>query len=175
MSADYTAGFRANMVRRLTGPTAVSAHALAAETQVPRTTLSRWLRAASTLPGMSPHSSSDGAAPKSTRQWTPAEKLAVVVEAAAAAPDALGALLRTKGLRSTDLDAWRAQLVAALGDRKAESRRNDAEGRRVKELERELDRTGRRLRAAEALLDLQKKVRAIWGDADEPTPQRSAP
>lgn len=175
MSAIYTEGFRANMVRRLTGPAAISATALAAETGVPQSTLSRWLVAASTLPGMPPNTPPDGAAPRSTRQWSPAEKLAVVVEAAAVPPDELGAFLRKKGLRSSDLDAWRAQMVAALADRKAESRRTDAEGRRVKELERELDRTGRRLRAAEALLDLQKKVRAIWGDADEPTPPRSAP
>jgi transposase len=174
MSANYTDGFRANLVRRMTGPHAMSATALAEETGVPQPTLSRWRLAASTLPAME-QSNGDDPASKSTRQWTAAEKLAVVAEAAAVAPAELGAFLRKKGLRSTDLDAWRGQIIAALGDRKAERRKSDADGRRIKELERELERNARRLRAAEALLDLQKKVREIWGDEGEFTPPKSAP
>ena len=39
--------------------------------------------------------------------------------------------------------------------------------------QRELDRKDKKLRAAEALLDLQKKVREIWGDGDDDTGTRS--
>ena len=41
--------------------------------------------------------------------------------------------------------------------------------RRVRELERKMIKTEKRLREATALLDLQKKVQALWGDADDDT------
>jgi len=173
MSATYTAGFREAMVRRMTGPTAQSATALAKETGIAQPTLSRWLLVASTLPAMSKQH--DGGPPKSTRQWTAAEKLAVVTEAAALAPADLGAFLRAKGLRSSELHAWREQIVVALGDTKASRRKAKAEAGRIKNLERELERKDRRLRAVETLLELQKKVREIWAEEGEFTPPRNAP
>jgi transposase len=170
MTVNYTDGFRANMVRRLTGPEAISALVLSREVGVAQTTLSRWLAQASTLSDMN---AKQGGAPepKSTRQWTVEEKLALVAEAANVAPAELGAFLRQKGLRSTELDAWREQIRDALDAR----RKPGVEGRRIKELERDLERADKKLKVAEALLDLQKKVRAIWGDGDEPTPPKSAP
>jgi transposase len=172
MFATYTSGFRENLVRRLTGPSAMSLRALAAESGVAHTTLSRWLRGASTLPAMNAKNESD-TTPKSTRQWTAEEKFAVVMEAAAISADELGAFQRNRGLRSSDLGVWRQQIFAALSDRKADRRRAAAEEGRVKNLQRELDRKDKKLRAAEALLDLQKKVREIWGDEGEFTPPKS--
>lgn len=174
MTANYAVGFRANLVRRMTGPSAASASALAKESGVSQSTLSRWLLAASTLPVMNVKRDDDGA-PKSTRQWTATEKLAVVAEAATLAPADLGAFLRAKGLRAADLHAWREQVVAALGDTKANRRKAAAEAGRIKNLERELERKDRRLRAVETLLDIQKKVREIWGEEGEFTPPKSAP
>ena len=43
------------------------------------------------------------------------------------------------------------------------------EGKRIKELERELRRKDKALAEAAALLVLQKKVREIWGDGDDDT------
>ena len=172
MSSSYTSGFRESMVRRLTGPSAVTIRFLSRETGVAHTTLSRWLRWASTLPAMSSKSDVD-ATPKSTRQWTAEEKFAVVMEAASIPAEELGAFLRKRGLRSTDLGVWRQQIFAALSDRKSDRRRAAAEEGRIKNLQRELDRKEKRLRAAEALLDLQKKVREIWGDEGEFTPPKS--
>jgi transposase-like protein len=40
----YTDSIKARMVRRMVGPNAVSQNALAQETGIPQTTLSRWLR-----------------------------------------------------------------------------------------------------------------------------------
>ena len=54
--SEYTQGFRPAMVRRLTGPGAISANALQAETGVPQSTLSRWLRQASSVDDVSKRS-----------------------------------------------------------------------------------------------------------------------
>jgi transposase len=47
------------------------------------------------------------------------------------------------------------------------------EARRVRELEKELRRKDKALAEAAALLVLQKKVQAIWGDADDDTTKES--
>ena len=60
---------------------------------------------------------------------------------------------------------WRAAALEGLGP--ARSKRS--EQRRVQELEKELRRKDKALAEAAALLVLQKKVRAIWGDGDDDT------
>jgi hypothetical protein len=49
----------------------------------------------------------------------------------------------------------------------ASTRSNDA--RRIREFEKELRRKDKALAETAALLVLQKKVRAIWGDGDDDT------
>ncbi len=161
----YSAGFKSRMLRRLVGPQAISANALAQEVGVPQASLSRWLRAAGTIEGMTPSSN-----PK--KKWTGAEKLRVVSAARDLSETDLGALLRREGLHATDLAAWRAAAEAAL----SESGRRGApstEQRRIQDLERELRRKNAALAETAALLVLKKKVQEIWGDADEPTDRRS--
>jgi hypothetical protein len=47
------------------------------------------------------------------------------------------------------------------------------DAKKVRELERDLDRKNKALAEVTALLALQKKVQAIWGDGDENTPPKS--
>lgn len=49
----------------------------------------------------------------------------------------------------------------------------NAEERRIREFERELRRKDAALAEVTALLVLQKKIRALWGDADDGTGTRS--
>jgi transposase-like protein len=51
---EYTDGFRARMVERMTGPKRMSANALSQEVGVHQPTLSRWLRASSHGHGATP-------------------------------------------------------------------------------------------------------------------------
>ena len=53
------------------------------------------------------------------------------------------------------------------------SKRKSKESKRIKELERDVRRKDRALAEATALLVLKKKVQAIWGDADDDTPEGS--
>ena len=161
----YSAGFKSRMLRRLVGPQAISANALAEEVGVPQASLSRWLRAARTIEGMTPSSNAK------KQQWTGAEKLRVLAQARGLNETDLGALLRHEGLHATDLAAWQAAAEAALsasGRRVAPS----TEQRRIQDLERELRRKDAALAETAALLVLKKKVREIWGDADAPTDRR---
>ena len=87
------------MVGRMIGPSAISANALAHEVGVPQTVLSRWLREARSVDGMSA---------SKKKQWTGAERLRVVLAAQGLSENDLGALLRREGVHSAELAAWQA-------------------------------------------------------------------
>jgi hypothetical protein len=74
----------------------------------------------------------------------------------------LGGWLRRRGLRSTDLDAFRADAVSGLATKPTKA--TAAEKKRTKELERELRRTKAALAETAALLVLRKKAAALWGE-----------
>jgi transposase-like protein len=157
----YSPAFKNRMLRRLMGPSAMSANALAHEVGVGQPLLSRWLRESRNVEGM-------GASKK--KKWTGAEKLRVVTEARGLNENELGALLRREGLHAVDLAAWQTAAEAALSEGPRPSRSADA--RRIQELERELRRKDAALAETAALLVLKKKVQAIWGDEDAITDPR---
>ena len=160
----YSETFKDRMVRRLVGPSAMSANAVAAEVGVAQATLSRWLAAARNV----------GAMTRSpTKQWTGAEKLRVVTEARHLSGSDLGAFLRREGLHDAQLTAWRAAAEAALAEPARGRAKPSAEAKRIQELERELRRKDAALAETAALLVLKKKAQAIWGDADDSTDARS--
>jgi transposase len=167
----HSEGFKARMVARMAGPESISACALAREVGVSQASLSRWLLKARSLRGMSQHEESS----KSPRSWTPQEKFRVVVEASRLKPDELGAFLRREGLHEAQLREWMQAAVEGLGASSApgSQRVKNEDKRRIRELERELRRKDSALAEVTAILALQKKLRALWGDADDGTDTRS--
>lgn len=176
----YTEAFKAQMVSRLLGPSAVTATALSSQVGVPQSTLSRWLKDTITVAAMS---SSDErkktdsvvAGPK---KWTAAEKLRVVVAAQSLEGSALGELLRREGIHEEHLRAWRDAAAGALESAEAapeapqtvgEKRRMNAMTKRVKELEKELRRKDKALAETAALLVLKKKMSDFWEAEGEGT------
>lgn len=176
-SMPYSTGFKSRMVQRMTGPAAVAANSLAQEVGVPQTTLSRWLKLARTVGNMTDHND-DSNRPKSTRQWSIEERRQVVAEAATLSESQFGAFLRGKGIHMAQLEQWRSEgnetmATSSASTTKKRGGKLTAEQRRIRELEKKLSHSEKKLRAANALLDLQKKVREIWGDEDDDTPTRS--
>lgn len=158
------------MVRRMTGPRPVTATALAAECGVPQPTLSRWLREASTLPQMGARDDKqNNVMPK---QWTPEARLRVVMEASQLPADKLGEFLRREGLHGAQLEEWRRAMLAALAPARP-AKKNTAEQKRIKVLERELQRKDAALAEVTALLALKKKLQALWGDEAENIPPKN--
>jgi transposase len=175
----FSPGFKARMVRRMSGPEAISATALSQEVGVSQNSLSRWLRqasvAASTVAPMSKKKPSPR--PSSRRGRTAEEKLQLVLKASALSDEELGAFLRREGLHEAQLEEWRAKaLAAATGALKGlHGQRAQAtpESRKIQELERELRRKDKALAEVTALLALKKKLEEIWGDEDDDTATRS--
>jgi transposase-like protein len=154
----YSERFREKMVQKMTGPGAMSAARLSKECGVGQPTLSSWLRGAKVLP-MTPKRKVGR-----PRRWAQAEKLRVVLSAAAVGEAGLGELLRREGLHEAELRGFQEEVAAAMSDKVPKS--DAADKQRIKDLERELYRKERALAEAAALLVLRKKLSAYFSEGE---------
>ena len=103
------------------------------------------------------------------RKFTAEYKLRIVRDAEACEPGELGALLRREGLYFSNLTCWRRQIaegqLAALTPQRRgrKGRTVNPPAQRVLELEQDNERLHQRLRQAEEIIDLQKKISDIRG------------
>lgn len=101
------------------------------------------------------------------RQFSAEYKLRILKEAdTCKGLGEIGALLRREGLYSSHLVTWRRQReVRALAGMKARKRgpKGRSEDLRLKQQEREIARLQRRLKQAETIIEIQKKVAGILG------------
>lgn len=170
---EYSEAFKRKLVQRMLMPNGPSANKLSREVGIHQPTLSRWLREATTLEPVTkrrnrPTATNRPTEPRRPEDRTADEKLRLVLEAGGLSQADLGEFLRRHGLHEADLAAWReAALTGLAGGQNPQSRTGEA--KRVRELEKELRRKDKALAETAALLVLQKKVRAIWGDGDDDT------
>ena len=160
----YSEEFKEQMVRKMTGPSKMSANRLSQECGVRQPTLSKWLREAkvSTMT-----KSTKG---RSRKRWSAAEKLRVVMAAAGAGEAGRGELLRREGLHEADLERFQRDL--AEEPKSAMPKRDASDKKRIAELEREVRRKDKALAEATALVVLSKKLNAYFdpdgvGDEDK--------
>jgi transposase len=93
---------------------------------------------------------------RSSRQWSVAEKLRVLGAASNVSEAELGEFMRREGVHEADLKLWRSELGDVL---KAQSSAARTAEKRLQAVEAEL-------REVRALLELQKKVDALFGQGD---------
>lgn len=148
----YTAAFREEMVRRLSGPSATSARALSRELGVAQATLSQWLRGARTLPVVS-------ASRTNSKLRTPEEKLRLVLASSGLEGEELGAFLRREGVHEVELRDWRKAMLEGLSGGRVGP--GSADSKTIKGLEKELRRKDRALAEVAALVVLKKKAQAL--------------
>jgi len=165
----YSIGFRAKVVKKMISLPERSAASFAEEVGVHKSTLAKWRRSVYTIGSMR---QKEDQKRKSTRQWTGGEKLEVINKASTLKDEELGQFLREKGLHEAQLEMWQKEALEGLsgGNGKRDlSSKLAAERKQTKKLEREIHRKDKALAEAAALLVLQKKVQAIWGDGDDNT------
>jgi len=102
------------------------------------------------------------------RRFTAEYKLRILKEADSCTEKGqIGALLRREGLYSSNLTTWQRQMekgtLDALSPRKRgpKGKRPDPSASRIAELERENERLAKKLRQAETIIEVQKKVSEI--------------
>ena len=109
------------------------------------------------------------------RQYTAEYKLRILREVdACQGYGEIGALLRREGVYSSSLTNWRRQRERGELDGLSPQKRGpklDPQAIELVRLKREVERLRERLRKAEMIIDVQKKVAQMLGEASEETDQ----
>jgi transposase-like protein len=115
------------------------------------------------------------------RRFSNADKLRIVKAADACAPGTLGAFMRREGIYSSQLYAWRKQRnrgeldPGAARNRAHATHQQEAQAKRITELERENRQLRRKLVRAELISEVQKKFAGLLGiDLASPETNESA-
>jgi transposase len=106
------------------------------------------------------------------RKFTAAYKLRILKQAERCTETGqLGALLRREGLYSSSLTLWRRQVAQGLVPKKRGpvTQKTDPHIRRIAELERENAKLIHKLKQAELIIDVQKKVADLLKGSNEET------
>jgi transposase-like protein len=104
------------------------------------------------------------------RKFTAAYKLRILKQAERSTePGQIGALLRREGLYSSNLTSWRRQVAQGLVPKKRgpAAQKMDPHVRRITELERENAKLAHKLKQAELIIDVQKKVAELLKGSSE--------
>jgi len=104
------------------------------------------------------------------RKFTAAYKLRILKEAESCTGQGqIGALLRREGLYSSNLTSWRRQVNQGLIPKKRGpvTQKTDPLIRRNAELERENEKLAHKLKQAELIIDVQKKVAELLKGSSE--------
>jgi len=97
--------------------------------------------------------------------WPSQDKMAVVIETASLNAQELGEYCRSKGLYPEQISRWKEAFIQALGPAKPDAETKETR-KKILKLEKEILRKDKALAEAAALLILQKKVQALWGDGE---------
>ena len=103
--------------------------------------------------------------------WSARDKFAAVLETASLNETELAEYCRTKGIYPEQLSQWRKACEQANDWDRENDRRlkkeKKADLKRIRKLKKELRRKEKALAETAALLVLQKKAQAIWGDPED--------
>jgi transposase-like protein len=155
----YSEGFKKAAVQKVLNRGSVSKQSIADEIGVSPLSLHLWCNKYSIMGSMK---TSD----RRPQDWSPEEKMNAVLEYEKLTVEQQGEFLRKRGLHSDHLAEWKKLWLQALDSKKnvSTSRSELTEAhRKIKELEKELNRKDKALAETSALLILKKKADLIWG------------
>ena len=154
--ARYGQAYKDRVVARLLPPESVEVGEVSRAVGLSVTTLLRWRSdAVSAASGDRPGAGSP--------RWTAEARLDAVIATANMDDNARAAWCREHGLFMPELNGWRRDAVAGLGEPKTASSAAAREDRlRIKALERELNRKDKALAETAALLVFSKKLSAVF-------------
>ena len=168
MQPPYDAALREAVRIRMSPPNRESVAEIARDTGITAQTIynwrSRWQKQGQLVP----------ASPKPPEQWSAADKLAAVIQAAGLSGSDLGSFCRERGLYPKQVARWRQAAEDANGpsapsmaDQRELQRKNQELIRRNRQLERELQKKEKALTEAATLLMLSKKFNQIFQSDEE--------
>ena len=168
MQPPYDATLREAVRLRMSPPNRESVAEIARDTGVTAQTIynwrSQWQKQGQLVPATS----------KPPEQWSAADKLAAVIQAAGLSGTELGSFCRERGLYPKQVARWRQAAEDANGpsapsmaDQRELQRKNQEQAREIRRLQRELDKKEKALTEAATLLMLSKKFSQIFQPDEE--------
>lgn len=167
----YSEELKTSLIARMLPPQNASVSALAKETGIPKDTLYCWRLKARGQSGVGLDQV------RSIGGFSSEERFAILLETASFNELELGEYCRRKGLYPEQIAQWKAAFIQGASPAASKSERDQLQqqAKTIKQLQSELHRKDRALAEAAALLVLQKKVQALWGDTeDEKSTSKSA-
>jgi len=162
----YSEERKAAILKRLLPPENLPVPLVASQENISEATLYNWRNQARErgvpVPGSGKSSADD---------WSPQARLAVVAETANLSESQLSEYCREKGLFPEQVKAWKAACLDGMASGEArqlrdqQSRKQDR--KRIRQLEKELNRKEKALAETAALLALRKKLNALWDDSED--------
>lgn len=161
----YSEEFKEKIVQKMMPPNSMSVAQISRETGISGPTLYTWKNKYQNEGRAVP------ADPSNPENWSGKDKLAVIIETAALNEQELSEYCRSKGLYAEQIGRWKEAAITGneSSERltKAERRQWQKDKKRTRQIEKELRRKEKALAEAAALLILEKKAQAIWGDGEE--------
>jgi transposase len=161
----YSPERKAALLKKLLPPFNMSVAALSREENISDATLYTWRKQLRERGQAVPGSESSPA------QWSAEAKVAVVAETLTLSEIELSEYCRKKGLFPEQVKAWKAACVdgqrPAAKHSPAEREESRRDKKRIRLLEKELQRKERALAEAAALLILRKKLNAFWDEKND--------
>ena len=153
------------VLKKMLPPTNKTIKELAAEEGISEATLYNWRNAARAEGRLMPDGDS------TPHGWTARDKFAAVMETAALNEADLSAYCRERGLYPEQIQQWREACEQANDWDRTQNKNlqqaRKADRKRIKDLERDLQRKEKALAETAALLVLEKKLEAIWGRGED--------
>jgi len=156
----YTEAFRKQALEKVYTRGRRTVKAVAEELNMNPWTLKNWMTS-----HKDQSTTKHGASTKRPNDWSPAERLDVLLESHGLNEEALNAFCREKGIFRHQLQQWRAAFETGTSPVKSSELRELKDTNKA--LARELKRKEKALAEAAALLVLQKKYQTLWEDKDE--------
>ncbi|MEA1912102.1 MAG: helix-turn-helix domain-containing protein [Spirochaetota bacterium] len=158
----YSTGFRNTVLKKVLPPENSPISEVSKETGVSEQTIRNWLF----------RLKNDNLDPQegevSPEQRSPSEKMSLIMEGRSLSSEAKGEWLRKNGIHSEHLVMWEQELRDQVNDKSNKDKETiRKQKKKIKTLEKNLDRKEKALAEMAALYTLKKKAEAIWGGDGE--------
>lgn len=158
MKQHHSSEFKESIVQKITMPGGPTIMQLSEKTGIHHTSIRNWIKIYANRSGM-----------KKSKEWTPEEKLEVIIKTSVMSENERGEFLRANGLHSADIEQWKQDIYSSqkpVGRPKLDPELVELRAKE-KELSRDLKRKDRALAEMSARVILLKKSHILFGVNEE--------
>ena len=172
MSARFSQSFKQQAVKKaIMRAEGISVKEIANELSIGYSTLQRWILQTKNheLESTSDLSTKEGFMKQEKRpeDWSSHEKLAIIIKCGALDDNGVSQLCREKGIYPHHIKQWAKDMIKSDASKTKTSPATSQMKRKIKALQKELNRKEKALAETAALLVLQKKVNHLWNQDGE--------